>query len=139
MAKPKAPATEAEVFAEATEVESLQNNDFSQPILEADTGPRGSALQEQMDAIRTKRDAERRARGPAKKKRQVTNYHDAERLRNLALAGHTHLVTPEELVDFEEAGLLPDPSHYATGTSALSPRPAPQQGSIVPPAEAEPA
>lgn len=109
MAKTKAPASDI--------VETFQDNDFGdpEPVAEA---PRGSDLAADMEAIREKRAKERAARGPVTKRRKVTNYHDAERLAALVRAGHTDVATPDELVDFEEAGLLPDPKHYATGSTA---------------------
>lgn len=135
MAKTKQPATEAEAFEGATLVERPDLN-FNQPILEADTGPRGSDMAAQMDAIRSQREAQRKAKGPAMKRRKVTNYHDAERLKNLYAAGHTHLATADELVDWEEDGLLPNPEHYATGTTAETKTLA-VQGQIMPPAKGE--
>lgn len=105
MAKPK----------EATErlVETAQDNDFSghEP---AQLAPRGSDVQESIEDIRARRAAQRASKGTARK-RVITNYHDAERLKNLGL------LTNEEHVDCEEAGLLPDPAQYATGsvTSAV--------------------
>jgi hypothetical protein len=127
MAKPKEPSSE-EKF-----VETLQDNNFADP--EPEPAPRGLSRQEEMDAIRVSRAAERARRGPAKRRREVTNYHDAERLTNLAKAGHTHLATPEEMVDWEEAGLLPDPAHYYNSTPA-EPIIAPQ-GSIIPPSQGD--
>ena len=122
MAKPKE-ATEEKL------VETRQDNNFADP--EPDPAPRGNDLQADMNAIRVARAAERARRGPARRRREVNHYHDAERLTNLAKAGHTHLATPEEMVDWEEAGLLPDPSQYYNSTPAesiLAP-----QGSIIPP------
>jgi len=104
MAKAKEPATE-------TLVETVQNNDFAQPEPEQ-LPARGTSVQEDIEAIRAQRAKERAARGPALKRRRVTNYHDAERLKRLVERGHVHLATPEEIVDWEEAGLLPDPAHY---------------------------
>jgi hypothetical protein len=108
MAKAKEPARE-------TLVETVQDNDFGEPE-PVEVAPRGSDLESDMAAIREKRAKERAARGPVTKRRRVTNYHDAERLANLVKA-HPHLATPEEVVDWEEAGLLPDPKHYATGSA----------------------
>jgi len=139
MAKPKTPATETEALDGATLVtETVHDYNFAQPALEADTGPRGPSLQEDIEAIRTRRAAERKAKGPVTRKRRVTNYHDAERLFALYNAGHTSVCTPEEIVDWEEAGLLPNPEHYATGTSAERAAQA-KQGQISPPAKGEPA
>lgn len=109
MAKAKAPSE--------TLVETAQDNDFSAPEPEQ-LRPRGEALESDIAAIREARAAARKARGPAIRKRRVTNYHDAERIHNLVKAGHTHLASADEIVDWEEAGLLPDPSHYATGSTA---------------------
>jgi hypothetical protein len=91
--------------------------DFSDPV--GPSGPekriaddghvehvRGSGLQADIEAIRTRRAAERALRGRAGKRRRITNYVDAERLRNLYNAGHKHLITEEELVDCEEAGFF---------------------------------
>jgi hypothetical protein len=136
MAKPKAPATEAEVFAAATQVEALQDNNFADP--EPEPAPRGAAVEAQLTSIREVRAAQRAAKGPATKRRKITNYHDAERLHNLFRAGHTHLARAEEIVDWEEDGLLPNPDHYATGTTAQGATAA-QQGTIVPPSQGEPA
>lgn len=97
MAKAKAPATPGLV-------EALQDNDFADA--EAEPAPRGVSVEDQIDAIRTKRAAQRAARGNAGKRRVITHYHDAERLKNLGL------LSPEEVVDCEEAGLLPDPSQF---------------------------
>lgn len=105
MAKQKAQARE-------TLVETVQDNDFADA--ERDLGPRGPDLEEQIQSIRETRAAQRQVRGRAGKKRVITNYHDAERLRNLGL------LTAEEHVDCEEAGLFPDPAQFATGTTALS-------------------
>ena len=93
--------------------------DFSEPTAVAIAGPevrvgddgavehvRGSTLQADIDAIRTRRASERAVRGKAGKRRRITNYVDAERLRNLYNAGHTHLISPEELVDCEEEGFF---------------------------------
>jgi len=122
MAKAKAP--------NETWVETRQDNNFAEAEPEQ-LPPRGPDLQGEMNAIRVARAAERARRGPNRRRREVTNYHDAERLTNLAKAGHTHLCTPEEMVDWEEAGLLPNPDHYYNNQaeSAVAP-----QGSIVPPA-----
>lgn len=117
MAKPKAPAT-------TDLVETSQDSNFADPIeneaglLAEDALPAGARedlvveQQDSIEAIRARRNAARKVTGNARAKRRVTNYHDAERLRNLHAKGHTHLVSNEELVDFEENGLLPDPSHY---------------------------
>ena len=100
MAKPKAPATEPLV-------ETVQDNDFAEPIDPAiETTPRGADREADIDAIRVQRAAQRAARGRGGKKRVITHYHDAERLRNLGL------LSAEEYVDCEEAGLFPDPKHY---------------------------
>lgn len=123
MAKAKEPASEKFV-------ETLQDNNFADPE-PVELPARGSDLQGEMNAIRTARAAERLRRGPNRRRREVTNYHDAERLTNLAKAGHTHLCTPEEMVDWEEAGLLPNPDHYYNNQAETAVAP---QGSIVPPA-----
>lgn len=73
---------------------------------EREPAPRGESLEADIDAIRATRAKQRAARGNAGKRRVITHYHDAERLRNLKL------LTAEETVDCEEAGLLPDPSHF---------------------------
>lgn len=111
MAKAKEPAKE-------TLVETAQDNDFADA--EPEPAPRGSTVESEIEAIRTARAAARAARGPVTKRRKVTNYHDAERLHNLVKAGHTHLATPDEIVDWEEAELLPNPAHYATGSTAAA-------------------
>ncbi len=136
MAKAKAPATEAEALEGATLVETAHDYNFAQPALEADPGPRGSDLQQDIENVRAARAKARAAKGPVTKKRRVTNYHDAERLLNLYRAGHTHLATPEEIVDWEEDGLLPSPEHYATGTAQEMAVKA-KQGEIAPPAARE--
>ncbi|WP_297826395.1 hypothetical protein [Mycobacterium sp.] len=123
MAKAKETATEKFV-------ETLQDNDFADPEPEQ-LPARGSDLQGEMNAIRVARAAERARRGPNRRRREVTNYHDAERLTNLAKAGHTHLATPEEMVDWEEAGLLPNHDHFYNNQTESTAAP---QGSIVPPA-----
>jgi hypothetical protein len=117
MAKPKATTNE-------TLVETQQDSNFADSaeneagLLAADALPadaRDELVAEQQDsieAIRARRAAARAATGNPRAKRRVTNYQDAERLRNLHKKGHTHLVSNEELVDFEENGLLPDPSHF---------------------------
>lgn len=104
MAKAKAPVGEDIVTIE-------MNTDFAEPV-PAEVAPRGGNLQADIDAIRKQRAAARAVHGKAGKKRKITNYHDAERLRNLGL------LTAEEHVDCEEEGLFPDPAHYATGTTA---------------------
>src|SRR5262245_59119285 len=101
--------------ARETLVETVQDNDFADS--EAEPEARGSSVEEDIQAVREQRARDRASRGPVTKRRRVTNYHDAERLQNLVRAGHTHLATPEELVDWEEAELLPNPAHFATGTS----------------------
>jgi hypothetical protein len=126
-AKAQEPATE-------TLVETVQDNNFADP--EPPPTPRGADVEEDINAVRQQRAKDRAARGPVLKRRRVTNYHDAERLRNLVAAGHTHLATPEEIVDWEEAELLPNPAHYATGTTAQQFVQA-QQGSITPPSKGE--
>jgi hypothetical protein len=90
-------------------VETVQDNDFGgqEPT---ELAPRGTEVEDTIESIRAKRAAARMAKGGHAKKRVITNYHDAERLKNLGL------LTPEEHVDCEEAGLLPDPSQYATGS-----------------------
>lgn len=103
MAKAKAPATESSF------VDTAQDNDFADP--EPEPAPRGIDREEELQAVRESRAAARMVRGRAGKRRKITNYLDAERLRNLGL------LTPEEHVDCEEAELFPDPRHYATGTS----------------------
>jgi len=103
MAKPKPAASE-------TLVETAQDNNFDD--VEAEPVPRGQDRESEIEAIRATRAAQRAVRGRAGKKRVITNYHDAERLRNLKM------LTPEEEVDCEEAGLFPDPAHFATGTNA---------------------
>src|SRR3954465_9859575 len=99
MAKAKPPATEQFV-------PTVQDNDFADN--EREPEPRGSDRETEIQAIRDSRAAQRATRGRAGKKRVITNYHDAERLRNLGL------LTAEEHVDCEDNGLFPDPSHYAT-------------------------
>ena len=104
MAKAKSqPVTE-------TFVETAQDQNFADA--ESEPAPRGSDLESDIQAIREKRAAQRAAKGGSTRKRVITNYHDAERLRNLGL------LTPDEVVDCEEAGLLPDPAQFATGSSA---------------------
>jgi len=117
MAKPKTPATN-------DLVETQQDSDFADEpdaeagLLAADALPftaredLAAEQQESIDAIRARRAAARAVTGNPRAKRRVTNYHDAERLKNLHAKGHTHLVSNEELVDFEENGLLPDPSQF---------------------------
>lgn len=120
MAKAKEPATERIV-------ETLQDNDFADPSDEvAELPPRGASVEEDIAAIRSQREAQRKARGPQTKRRKVTNYHDAERLRALVAQGHTHLATPNEIVDWEEEGLLPNPAHYATGSNVAAPGATPE-------------
>ena len=103
MAKAKAPATE-------TLVETLQDNDFADP--EPAPKPRGSGREQEIEAIRATRAAQRAARGKAGKKRVITHYQDAERMRNLGL------LSPDEEVDCEEADLFHKPENFATGTTA---------------------
>lgn len=105
MAKAKAPATE-------TWVQTEQDNNFA-PAPEPDA-PRGSGLQGEIEAIRATRAAQRLVHGRAGKKRVITNYQDAERLRNLGL------LTAEEHVDCEENDLFFKPEQYATGTTATA-------------------
>lgn len=105
----KAKATEP---AKETLVETVQDNDFEDrvdPVRES--APRGASLQSDIDAIRKDRARQRALHGKAGKKRVITNYQDAERLRNLGL------LTAEEYVNCEEDGLFFDPAQYATGTS----------------------
>jgi len=123
MAKPKA-TTE-------TTVETQQDSNFADDLeteaglLAPDALPADAAdelvasQQDSIEAIRARRAAARAVTGNPRAKRRVTNYHDAERLRNLHAKGHTHLVSNEELVDFEEAGLLPDPSHFYRGDGSV--------------------
>lgn len=127
MAKAKDQAT-VEKF-----VDTLQDNNFADAEPETSTFSSGMGrdLQSDMEVIRKARAAERARRGPNRRRREVTNYHDAERLTNLAKAGHTHLCTPEEMVDWEEAGLLPNPDHFYNNQAESTVAP---QGSIVPPA-----
>jgi len=99
---------------------------------------RGPGLQADIDAIRDRRAKERSVRGKAGKRRRITNYVDAERLRNLHAAGHTHLVTTEELVDCEEEGFFSldgvlnvvdgvrDPNAVPNGTIAPPQAPTPE-------------
>ena len=105
MAKAREQATE-------TLVETAQDLNFADH--EREPAPRGADLEDTIDAIRKKRAAVRAARGNAGRKRMITHYHDAERLKALGLLSN------EEVVDCEEAGLLPDPAHYydAGGSSA---------------------
>lgn len=105
MAKAKEPATE-------TFVPTVQDNDFADRPEPA--RPRGSDLQANIEAIRSTRAAQRAASGKAGKRRKITHYHDAERLRNLGL------LSAEEHVDCEEEGMFFDPSQYATGTTATA-------------------
>jgi hypothetical protein len=130
MAKAKEPAKE-------TWVETLQDNDFAdaEPEVANVASELAEDVQANIASIRATRAKERAARGPVTKRRRVTNYHDAERLLALVKAGHTHLATANEIVDWEEAGLLPDPSHYYNGAT---PGNASLQGQIVPPAPADP-
>lgn len=107
MAKAKEPATE-------TLVETGQDNNFADRVSPAVlSAPRGSDLQADIEAIRKTRAAQRATSGRAGKKRKITHYHDAERLKNLGL------LTAEEHVDCEEEGLFFHPSQYATGTTAI--------------------
>jgi hypothetical protein len=78
-----------------------------------------ASQQDSIEAIRQRRQAARAVTGNPRAKRRVTNYQDAERLRNLHAKGHTHLVSNEELVDFEENGLLPDPSHFYSSDGSI--------------------
>lgn len=105
MAKAKTPPAGEDLVTIA------MDTDFAEPVPEV-APARGSDLQGQIEAIRSTRAAQRALHGRAGKKRKITNYHDAERLRNLGL------LTAEEHVDCEEEGLFPDPAHYATGTTA---------------------
>lgn len=126
--------------------DTLQDNDFSAPeeappafepgayheIKNADSG---KSVADSMRTIREERARIRATRGPVRKRRVITSYLDAERLHRLATGanegGHRNsegrrirgsvnhfpgIATPEELVDAEEAGLMPNPEHYATGT-----------------------
>jgi len=133
MAKAKAQEPATETF-----VETAQDLNFADP--EPEPTPRGRDVQGDMEVIRTQRAKARAARGPQVRKRVVTNYHDAERLHNLVtgkVPGDTQqfrdstgrtirgsevkfpeLATAAELVDMEENGLLPNPEHYATGSTA---------------------
>lgn len=107
MAKAKEPATE-------TLVETVMDTNFADranPAREA--APRGANLQADIEAIRSTRAAQRAASGKAGKKRKITHFHDAERLKNLGL------LSAEEHVDCEEEGLFFHPSQYATGTTAV--------------------
>jgi hypothetical protein len=97
MAKTKEPAKE-------TLVEPAFDTDFSEP--EAAPEPRGMSVEGQIEAIRATRAAQRKARGQQGRRRVITHYHDAERLNNLKL------LAPDEVVDCEEAGLLPNPAHF---------------------------
>jgi beta-phosphoglucomutase-like phosphatase (HAD superfamily) len=120
-----------------TFVETAQDNDFADT--ESEPAARGESIGEQMDAIRERNARARAARGPVAKKRVITNYHDAERLHRLAtgvnegphrdsfgriVRGSSNvfpdIATAEELVQAEEDGLMPNPEHYATGSSALN-------------------
>jgi hypothetical protein len=115
MAKAKEPSKAPEKL-----VETAQDNDFADAEPEQ-LPPRGSDLESEIE-----RDSHgpsgrpRRPRPGDEPRRKVTNYHDAERLHNLVKAGHTHLATPDEIVDWEEAELLPNPAHFATGSSAAA-------------------
>jgi hypothetical protein len=138
MAKAHAKATTKHFDGEVT--------DFSEPVGPAgpetvqtvnDDGQlvtehvRGASLQGDIEAIRARRAKDRALKGRAGKPRRITNYVDAERLRNLHAAGHTHLITTEELVDCEENGFFD-----LTGVMATSPNLGPDQvpnGSIAPP------
>lgn len=133
MAKAKAPlpATEEAALDGATFVETAQDYNFADR--EPDPEPRGRSVEEDIEGVRARRAAERASKGPVLKRRRVTHYQDAERLAKLFAAGHTHLATPEEIVDWEEAEILPNPAHYATGTTAVA-EAAARQGTILPPA-----
>lgn len=143
MAKAKSQATE-EI------VETLQDNNFDDEpaaheapqftegaYAERKDFETGKSVADSMQTIREARARARALRGPARKRRVITNYHDAERLHNLAtgaIAGMHRdsdgrpirgsnctfpgVATAEELVEAEEAGLLPNPEHYATGSTA---------------------
>ncbi len=107
MAKAKEPAKE-------TLVETVQDNDFAEPFVpEKELAPRGASLQQDIEAIRATRARERAVHGKAGKKRKITHYQDAERLRNLGL------LTAEEHVDCEEDDLFFKPTMFATGSTAV--------------------
>jgi len=119
-----------------------QNTDFSEPA--GPSGPvarhtedgaietvRGSDLQADIETIRARRAKDRAKRGLAGKPRRINNYLDAERLRNLHTAGHTHLISHEEIVDCEESGFYDKP-----GQESMVPGGTPN-GSIAPPADPE--
>jgi hypothetical protein len=93
---------------------------------------RGHGLQADIEEIRTRRAAERVLRGKAGKRRKITNYVDAERLRNLHAAGHAHLITNEELVDCEENGFF-DLTGIQTGAVPVLGPDAVPNGTIAPP------
>ena len=107
MAKAKEPVTE-------TLVETVQDNNFADRVNPArEAAPRGQSLQADIDSIRAARAKERAVHGKAGKKRKITHYQDAERLRNL------NLLTAEEFVDCEEDDLFFKPSMYATGSNDI--------------------
>ena len=113
MAKARESATE-------TLVETAQDLDFAEPEGEPAprseaVGPRGESVQDQIEAIRATRAKQRLLRGNAGKRRVITHYHDAERLQNLGM------LSPEEVVDCEEAGLLPDPAHFYDSSGGTRP------------------
>lgn len=109
MAKPKQQSEATETL-----VHTEQDNNFAEPVRDA---PRGSSVQADIEAIRASRAAQRAAHGKAGKRRKITHYQDAERLRNLGL------LTPEEHVDCEEEGLFFTPDQYATGSTAIDDSP----------------
>jgi hypothetical protein len=114
MAKAKEPAKETK----ETFVDTEQSGDFSDaadPVREA--SPRGSDLQGEIEAVRATRAAQRSARGKTGKRRKITHYQDAERLKNLGL------LTPEEHVDCEEEGLFFDAAQYATRNTEIDSSP----------------
>jgi hypothetical protein len=99
---------------------------------------RGPSLQADIETIRTRRAGERAVRGRAGKRRRITNYVDAERLRNLHGAGHTHLISTEELVDCEEEGFFNLDGVVTASDSVLGPDKVPN-GTIAPPQAPTPA
>ena len=109
MAKPK-----NQEEAKETLVPWEKDSNFAEPVQDA---PRGSSVQSDIEAIRASRAAQRAAHGKAGKRRKITHYQDAERLRNLGL------LTPEEHVDCEEDDLFFKPAMYATGTTAIDDSP----------------
>lgn len=117
MAKEKTSGTEIQI---EKLVETAQDNDFgereSAPKLRNRVFDReaGLTVEDSIEAIRSRREAQRKIRGREGRKRTITHYHDAERLANLARLGF-NVVTNEELVDCEEAGLLPGPDPATPG------------------------